>query len=105
MLFLNLFMNFDTRIIIIKDGRTTPSVENIAPIIPEFLKPMNVLILIAKGPGVDSDIAMNSRSSLLVAQEYLSMYSLIRGIIAYPPPNVKRPILKNTERSIKFIPI
>ena len=46
--------------IIIKEGRTTPSVVNIAPNIPFWLNPIKVAIFIANGPGVDSLIAMKS---------------------------------------------
>lgn len=102
-LFLNLFINFAINIIIRNDGSTTPRVEHMAPNIPPFLNPTNVLIFIAKGPGVDSDIAINSKRVLLSIKEYLIIFSFIKGIIAYPPPKVKRPILKNIENSKTFI--
>ena len=89
--------------IIINEGNTTPRVDRRAPRNPPVLKPINVLILIANGPGVDSEIAINSKSSSLVAHEYLKIYSFIRGIMAYPPPIVKRPILKNVINNVKNI--
>ena len=60
--------------IIINEGNTTPRVDRRAPKNPPVLKPINVLILIANGPGVDSEIAINSKSSSLVAHEYLKIY-------------------------------
>ena len=38
-----------------------------------------------------------------MAHEYLKIYSFIRGIMAYPPPIVKRPILKNVINNVKNI--
>ncbi len=70
---LNLLKNLNTSIIIIKDGRTTPKVEKIAPGIPPFLKPINVLMFTANGPGVDSDIPINSKISFVVPQEYFKI--------------------------------
>lgn len=100
---LNLFKNFIMIKIIINEGNTTPKVERTAPKNPPVLKPINVLILTANGPGVDSEIPINSKSSSLVAQEYFKIYSFIRGIIAYPPPIVKKPILKNVINNVKNI--
>ena len=39
--------------IIINEGNTTPRVDSRAPKNPPVLKPINVLILIANGTGVD----------------------------------------------------
>lgn len=73
LLFLNLLKHLKIIIIITNEGRTTPNVEKILPNIPPFLNPINVLMFMAKGPGVDSDIPINSKISLDVAQEYFKM--------------------------------
>lgn len=61
--FKNLEITIATRIMMINDGRTTPKVAHIAPKMPPVCEPTNVDILMAKGPGVDSLIAIKSLSS------------------------------------------
>ena len=60
----------------------------------------------AIGPGVDSAMATMSRMSLSLIQCFFSATSRwISGIMAYPPPKVKAPILKNTrnrDRAVCF---
>ena len=53
---------------ITKDGSTTPSVAHSAPQKPPCEAPMKVAILMASGPGVDSDTAMKLRNSPSVSQ-------------------------------------
>ena len=53
--------------IIIRDGRTTPSVATAAPKTPSLLKPINVAIFMANGPGVDSLIPIKSIISEICA--------------------------------------
>ena len=52
----------------IKDGSTTPSVAHSAPQKPPCEAPMKVAILMASGPGVDSDTAIKLRNSPSVSQ-------------------------------------
>lgn len=92
----------DTANMVINDGRTTPSVANRAPKKPSILLPINVAAFTAMGPGVDSAIAIISSKSSFVAHCFLSTISrCISGIIAYPPPKVKAPILKNVANKPK----
>ena len=44
--------------IITNDGRTTPNVADSAPRIPPCEEPINVAMLMARGPGVDSETAI-----------------------------------------------
>ena len=53
-----LFMNIAISSIIINDGKITPDVAIIAPSNPLVEYPRNVAILIANGPGVDSEMAI-----------------------------------------------
>ena len=54
--------------IMTKDGSTTPSVAHSAPQKPPCEAPMKVAILMASGPGVDSDTAIKLRNSPSVSQ-------------------------------------
>ena len=58
-----------------KDGSTTPSVAANAPGSPAWDEPMKVAMLIASGPGVDSDTAIKLRNSLSVSQPWPSTTS------------------------------
>ena len=49
-----------TRIMMMNEGKMTPNVEHTAPKAPAVCEPTKVEILIAKGPGVDSLIAIKS---------------------------------------------
>ena len=60
--FLNFFISIAIVVNMINEGRITPRVDIIAPGMPYVLYPINVAILIANGPGVDSDIAIKSVS-------------------------------------------
>ena len=62
---MNFFINIDIANIIINDGNATPIVASIDPKIPPCDDPTNVAILIAIGPGVDSDIAIKFNNSSL----------------------------------------
>ena len=53
-----MFRNIDIKIIIIKDGKTTPRVAAIEPNIFPTLYPIKVDEFIAIGPGVDSETAI-----------------------------------------------
>ncbi len=64
--FRNLFIIIATIKMMIKEGKTTPKVAHKDPRMPAVLLPTNVAILIAKGPGVASLIAMKSVSSVKV---------------------------------------
>ncbi len=55
----------------------------------------------ANGPGVDSLIPIKSIISEILAQLFARTSVLIKGIIAYPPPKVNNPILKNTVNNQK----
>ena len=59
------------------EGSTTPSVETSAPVKPACDEPMNVAILTASGPGVDSDTAMKFRNSSSASQPLESTVSRI----------------------------
>jgi hypothetical protein len=65
----------------IKDGRTTPSVADNAPQKPPCDEPTKVAILTAIGPGVDSATAIKFNSSFSVSQPLARQSSLIREII------------------------
>ena len=55
----------------------------------------------AMGPGVDSAMATTSASSsTLIQPRRLETSSSIRDIMAYPPPKVKSPILKNVANNL-----
>ena len=87
------------------DGVTTPSVAESAPSNPyqnppnasPTVVPVYVAMLTAKGPGVLSDMAMKSMSTLSLIQPSATTSCMMRGIIACPPPIVNRPILKKTQ--------
>ena len=72
--------------IIMKDGRTTPSVARNEPRMPPYVEPINVAILTASGPGVDSETAIKFKNSLSVSQPFEMTVSLTRETIPYPPP-------------------
>ena len=87
--------------IIKKDGNTTPIVAIIAPIKPACELPTNVAIFIAIGPGELSANAMKFNNSSLVIHSYINAFSLIKDIIACPPPKVKAPISKKVRNNNK----
>ena len=93
----------DIKIIITKDGITTPIVAKIDPKTLPTRYPTKVAILIAIGPGVDSEIVIISSSSSSVIHFFFSTNSLlIKDIIAYPPPKVNAPILNIVKNIIKY---
>ena len=83
----------------IKDGKTTPNVANIAPKNPPCEEPTKVAILTAIGPGVDSATAIKLSSSPSVSHPCARQSSRIREIIAYPPPKETTPILRKVRKS------
>lgn len=91
--------------IIINEGSITAIVETSDPINFETLYPINVAQFIEIGPGVNSEIEIISMSSSFVINLWrIDISFSIRGIIAYPPPNVNSPILKNVLKRInKFL--
>ena len=83
-----------------KEGTVMPTVAAAAPVRPPCLKPTKVAQLIAIGPGVDSAITARFIISSWVIHFFFSTHiSSISGIMAYPPPNVKSPILANVRKS------
>lgn len=99
--FLKKSYEMDMRVMIINEGRTIPRVEKKAPKNPLTLYPINVAQLIEIGPGVHSEIENMSIISSLVINLYFSLISFsMKGIIEYPPPKVKSPILKNVLKRI-----
>jgi len=58
-------------------------------------------MLMAKAPGQLWAMAMRSRNSSFVSHEcFLTTSASMIGIMAYPPPRVNAPILKNTLNKI-----
>ena len=68
--------------IIMKDGRTTPSVAR-------------------NEPGVDSETAMKFKNSLSVSQPFEMTVSLTRETIPYPPPKERAPIIKKFRNNFR----
>lgn len=87
--------------IMINDGKTTPRVAKNEPNKPPCDEPTKVAILIAIGPGVDSDTAIKLSISSSVSQPLAMQVSLTREIIAYPPPKDTAPILRKVRKSCK----
>ena len=86
------------------DGSTTPSVAMTAPMNPFCLYPTKVAQLIATGPGVDSAMTVTfTRSSWVIHFFRDTQISSITEIMAYPPPKVNAPILKNVRNSSSSI--
>ena len=95
-----LLKNKEIKKMITKDGRITPSVANKDPKKPATLYPIKVAEFIAIGPGVDSASATQFKNSSLVIHFFFSIHSFsISEIIAYPPPKVNSPILKNVRNN------
>ena len=63
------------------EGSTTPSVAQNAPAIPACEDPMNVAILMASGPGVDSDTAIKLKNCVSSSQPWRSTFSRMREIM------------------------
>ena len=80
---------------IIKEGSITPRVATKLPKTPPCELPINVAILTAIGPGVDSATAMKLSNSDSVSHPCDKTVSLITDIIPYPPPNDRLPIFRN----------
>ncbi len=89
--------------IIMKAGKITPSVATRAPRNPACEEPMNVAMLTASGPGVDSETAMKLTNSVSVSQPFASTVSRTMEIMPYPPPNETAPITKKAKKSLKQI--
>jgi len=91
---LNLEKNNIISIIIIKLGRTTPTVATTDPATPPALYPTYVAAFMAIGPGVIWDNATTSENSdgVIILKFVISWK--IMGRITYPPPNANKPTLK-----------
>ena len=63
------------------EGSTTPSVAQNAPAAPACEAPMNVAILMASGPGVDSDTAIKLKNCVSSSQPWRSTFSRMREIM------------------------
>lgn len=74
--------HFATMRMMRKEGSTTPRVAQTAPATPDWDMPTKVAMLTAKGPGVDSLMAMKSMSCCWVSQPCERMSCWIIGIIA-----------------------
>ena len=71
-----------------------PRVATILPLVPLSLCPRKIDMFTARIPGADCEIASTSIKSSSLIQPLLSTTSFcIIGIMAYPPPIVKAPIL------------
>lgn len=96
----NIAMSSNSR----KEGRAVPSALQAAPLLPRNLYPIKVEILMANTPGQLCAMAMRSKNSLFSIHLFFSTTSSsMRGIMAYPPPNVKAPILKKVVKSCLYI--
>ena len=88
----------------IKDVRQTPMVAKSAPQNLAVLYPMYVEQLIEIGPGEDSAMVTKSRNSSFSKNFFLFTNSFSKKLImAYPPPNVNKPILnmvKNNDSKV-----
>jgi hypothetical protein len=80
-----------------KEGNVTAQVATMDPkILPVTAYPTYVALLIPMGPGVIWDIATISVNCCAVTQAWFTTTSFcMRESIAYLPPKVKRPIIKN----------
>ena len=87
--------------IIMKDGRTTPSVARNEPRMPPCVEPINVTILTASGPGVDSETAIKFKNSLSVSQPFEMTVSHTRETIPYPPSKERAPIIKKFRNNFR----
>jgi hypothetical protein len=92
------------KVIMEKDGKITPKDAIIDPRTPDILLPTKVAKLIAIGPGVICVTeSISKNSSPLIHLFFCTISVSISGIIAYPPPKVKSPILKNVINSLNTI--
>jgi len=81
------------------EGVTTPRVAAIPPNMPACWKPINVAVLIANGPGVDSDIAKKFKISVVVIQPFALQFHLQSlGSSHNRHRIVNNPILKKTKK-------
>ena len=95
--------NDTTTIIMMNDGATTPRVAASAPFTPYILLPIYVALFIATTPGSDCATAMQSSMSSSDIHFLSSTTTCcICGIIAMPPPIVKIPTLKNSQKRIAY---
>ena len=90
------------RMMVINEGSTVPKTAATEPIKPALRCPTNMLTFTAMTPG---NVCASSTSSRISSAEIhfflFTNSSSIKGIIAKPPPKVKRPILKNELKSLK----
>ena len=87
--------------IIIRAGAVSARVATSAPGMPATLYPAKVAMLMPTGPGVLSLIATMLARSLAVYQLYFVVRSIRNGRVAMPPPMENRPILKNSNASVR----
>lgn len=100
---LNWVNNIAINSITTKDGRIIPTLVDKLPLKPSLFLPTNIAVLREIGPGTDCANASISINSSSASHFFLFTTSLrIRGIIAYPPPKVKAPILKKTKNSSQY---
>ena len=82
-LFLNSMMKNDNKLMMMKDGNTTPKVAISDPQNPLILYPIKVAELTANTPGVDSEMTSIFKMSSSDAQFFFSTTSLcMTGIMA-----------------------
>ena len=84
-----------------KAGRITPTVATKEPNRPAWEEPMNVAMLTASGPGVDSETAMKLTNWLSESQPFASTVSRTMEIMPYPPPNETAPITRKERKSLR----
>ena len=84
------------------EGNMVPRAMKNAPQNLRSLYPMKMAMFTAKMPGTVCANAMRSMKSSRETHFCLSMISAsISGIIAYPPPMVKRPMRENMQNDLK----
>ena len=62
---------------------------------------MNVAMLTASGPGVDSETAMKLTNWLSESQPFASTVSRTMEIMPYPPPKETAPMTRKERKSLK----
>ncbi len=87
--------------IMTKAGSITPNVATSAPRKPACEDPMNVAMLTARGPGVDSETAIKLTNWLSDIQLFARTVSRTIEIMPYPPPNDTAPIIKKEIKRLR----
>ena len=87
----------------INEGKIIPAPQNKLPLKPSRLFPTNNAVFSEIGPGADCASASISINSSSPNHSFLLTTSFrIKGIMAYPPPKVKTPILKKTKNRSQY---